>query len=102
MKLSLLISLFISYFFHPICSGGSLQESHLNQKIESIPQEDRVVLENFFSKLVKTEGLGYVLFGSKPMCLSGYFIRLPLGNLLRGSDNFVLKKGWGVWKKYEH
>jgi hypothetical protein len=94
--------LFLSYVFHATCSGEVLQEFHLSQKIECIPQEERLFLEKFFCKLIRSEGLGYVLFGSKPMCLSGYFTRLPLGNLLRGSENFAIKRGWEVWKKYEH
>jgi hypothetical protein len=94
-------------FFHTVCSGTIYQDYQLSQediktKIYAIPLEERLYLEKFFTKLIRTEGLGYVLFGSKPLCLSGYFIQVPIGNIVLGSENFLLKKGWEIWKKYEY
>lgn len=98
--------LFLIYFFHAPCSGEVLQGFHLSpciqNQIERIPEEERLFLEKLFHKLIRSESLGYVLFGSKPISLSGYFIELPLGNILKGSDNFAVKQGWAIWKKHEH
>lgn len=98
--------LFLICFFHTIGSGKIHEDIHLSQdvkiQIDRIPKKERLFLEKFFDKLIRIDGLGYVLFGSKPVCLSGYFIKLPLGNMLMGCDNFSIKRGWEVWKKYEH
>jgi hypothetical protein len=106
MRFWLSIFLILSCVLHTTCPGEIHKDSHLGQKvkdqIERLSHEERLFLEKFFRKLIRSEDLGYVLFGSKPACLSGYFIRLPLGNMLRGADNFAIKKGWEVWKKYEY
>ncbi len=98
--------LFLIYFFHATGSSEVQGDIYLSQnvqiQIERIPQKERLFLEKFFDKLIRTDGLGYVLFGSKPVCLSGYFINPPLGNLLMRFDNFSIKRGWEVWNKYEH
>lgn len=74
---------------------------HVKEKIECIPDRERIFLQNFFAELMQNDSLAYVLFGSKPMCTTGYFVELPMGNRLCGHDTFFIKKGWEIWKKYE-
>jgi len=100
-----LVCFFIILFFYAKCScetKNSYTSAYVQKQISTIPDEERTLLEHFFQKLVKTEGLGYVLFGTKPVCLTGYFLKMPLGNQLSRTDCFLIKKGWMVWKKYEH
>jgi hypothetical protein len=71
-------------------------------KLAQISDNERLILEKFFQLLIKSDGLGYVLFGSKPVCLSGYFSCVPIGNMLGGCHaSYAIKAGWNVWKKYE-
>lgn len=63
--------------------------------------KERLILEQFFQVLVKTDSLGSVLFGSKPMSLCCYFHSVPFGNLICGCNSFAIKRGWHVWQKYE-
>lgn len=100
------VILIIVCFFHSKGSGEVFEEFHFSLNIKNqialIPEDERIVLENFFQILISSESLGYVLFGSKPICLSGYFLKLPPGNMLRRSNNSLVKKGWELWKKYEY
>ena len=71
------------------------------ESVQKLIQDERMILEKFFQILVKTDGLGYTLYGSKPICLSAYFDSVPLGNFFHGCNSNAIKRGWQVWKKYE-
>lgn len=71
------------------------------QELSRIPAHEQFILERFFQMLVTSDGLGYTLFGSKPICLSAYFESVPLGNRLKGCRSDAIKKGWETWQKYE-
>ncbi len=76
---------------------------------QSIALEDRVVLEQFFERLITREGLGYVLLGEKPAILVSFIPHLswkhPLRSLLCLKTYFSpanqnMKEGWKCWEKY--
>jgi hypothetical protein len=91
-----------TFFINP-CLHGKLFDVDLSttEKLITISENDQLVLERFFQVLIKSDGLGYTLFGSKPVCLSSYFSSVPLGNMLRGCNSNAIKSGWQVWKKHE-
>jgi hypothetical protein len=96
VKKEILIVLFL------ICGSlwGSSTRNYVNQQLKCIPKEDCLILERFFRELVRADGLGYVVFGSKPLCLTGYFDFLPLNCLCCENDNHDIKIGWKIWLKY--
>ncbi len=92
-----------------LLSLGGIFQSHLyaenftptQQELNHIPAHEQFILERFFQILVASDGLGYTLFGSKPICLSAYFESVPLGNRLSGLNSDPIRKGWETWQKYE-
>ena len=105
MKLFLCLLLLGGISFTIPCSGSEKSHSvnvSLQKKLSYLPENERLILEHFFQILIESDGLGYTLFGSKTVCLSAYFTFVPLGNMIRGCNSNVIKKGWYVWKKYEH
>ena len=82
-----------------LCSCS--QKPEKEHIVSSFSAKERLILEQFFQVLVKSDGLGNVLFGSKPISLSGYFHSVPMGNMLYGSSSYAIKRGWHVWQKYE-
>jgi hypothetical protein len=88
----------------------------IEEKIQSIPLEDRCLLEAFFNVLLFKEAGAFVLFGDKPAAFAVYFdfeketkklaweALSKHGNLLRRYrlENWQLRRGWETWKKYQH
>lgn len=87
----------------------------ISYNVALIPNEDRVVLAHFFRSLIQTFGAGYVLYGSKPMCITGYsnplkqyFDKKKNSTLSfwTGSSasfnehNLLMEAGLAMWKKY--
>lgn len=73
----------------------------VRSKVAAIPKEDREFLNRFFSSLVLRNEFGYALFADKPISLTGYFLKVPLGNAILGhyyTDEFI--DLLAVWKKY--
>jgi hypothetical protein len=90
------------FIFTPwVCGEESNKIVSTQEKLLTISENERIILERFFQVLIKSDGLGYTLFGSKPVCLSAYFSTVPLGNMLRGCNSHAIKSGWQVWKKHE-
>lgn len=89
-----------SLFSEDFASADVIQ-SPVQQELSSIPIHDRITLEKFFQIFVTADGLGYTLFGNKPICLTAYFAPVPLGNRLRGCYSDSIKRGWETWQKYE-
>ncbi len=111
-----LIRRFIVFSVIGILGFGSLSalqaegfdEDGIAARIQEIPLDDRFVLEAFFRELLFHEGGAFVLFGSKPLALSGYY-RIENSNLtgwgafiLLSHHNGQLKEGWMIWQKYKH
>ena len=73
--------------------------------LKKIPNEERVFLDYFFRELMLTDFLAYVLYGTKPAALAGYFgpqyyfYRLFW---ISSKKDILFKKGFEIWKKYEH
>ncbi len=106
MKIFLSFLLLI-FFFNSFCRGDAscippIIKTHVRKQLELIPSDERFFLEKFLYNLIKKDGLGYTLFGSKPVCLGSYFCVVPFGNIFLGRDTFVTKKGWKFGKKYEN
>ncbi|MCH9626358.1 MAG: hypothetical protein S4CHLAM123_15550 [Chlamydiales bacterium] len=83
------------------CLHINSEESSCVSCLDSIPVKDRLALEHFFRILTQNDGLGYTLFGSKPVCLSNFFMKVPFGNMLYGCHSNAIRLGWKTWKKYE-
>lgn len=101
MKIILILLIVVGCFFNVACSRECDENSHSLILNTLIPNEDILLLDTFFQALIKTEGLGYALYGSKPVCLAPYFDSIPFGNLLFGGDRAAIKRGWKIWQKYE-
>jgi hypothetical protein len=77
------------------------------QILELMPQKDKKRLEYFFRECIACDAMGFVIFGDKPMALSGKDKKIsPLNSL----SSFVYtmsprrirsKNGFDTWKKYE-
>jgi len=83
---------------------NKLYKNRLNavrERLKLIPQEDLNKLDRFFRNLVLFNHFGYTLFGDKPISLKGYFLKVPVGNVLMGQnpvdETIDLLQ---VWKKY--
>lgn len=97
IKQFILIIGFILCTLPRIGHGGILQEC-----LQSIPKEDRDILEDFFAYMISYECFGYVLFGDKPMAAGGFDTHFTLQNSL--SEGTVKQRrlyfGWKTWEKY--
>ncbi len=81
------------------------QQSKVAKLLKSIPSEDRVYLEFYFRYLLFDDPLAYVIFGDKPMALSGFWNPTPSGNCLTPNishNSVILRKGYELHKKYQH
>ena len=56
-------------------------------------------MELFFRKVIAQDGVGYTLFGDKPISLTGYFDPIPTENWQRTRGNTIVKLGWETWKR---
>jgi hypothetical protein len=67
-----------------------------------VPEEDREILEYFFSYLISYENFGYVLFGDKPMAAGGFETLFTIENSLNEATikQRALRLGWLTWEKY--
>ncbi|MGE4574374.1 MULTISPECIES: hypothetical protein [Parachlamydia] len=73
-----------------------------HEKIQSIPFEDRVALEELFSSFIFEDTFGYTLFGNKPISLGGNFRVTPWANVLAGCRcGGAFWKKWEIWEKYQ-
>lgn len=105
---SLIFIIFFIFLFLLYFSYRQNKEASLSQKIARIAENDRYKIEIFFRILLLREGGAYVLFGDKPVTISGYSLRPNDGNVcmpLRRNAfklNWSLKVGLESWKKYAH
>lgn len=64
---------------------------------------EKASLEAFFKQIVVEEGGFNVLFGTKPMALSGFYEKPELGNaawrFFFSQANLQTRKGYQIWKK---
>lgn len=69
-------------------------------KKSAISQQEKIILENFFRKLIHECDFGYTLYGDKAVSLTAYFDPVPRENVFFMRGNEILKKGWQVFKKH--
>jgi hypothetical protein len=88
-------------------SFGIEQKASISYRVQSIPFEERKILERFFRRLFYHADFSYTLFGLKPMGSIDYnldllsfpqFYKEPEKHLfLMALD----EKGWRIWEKYK-
>lgn len=71
----------------------------LTSELKLIHPRERFYLSYFFKELVFDDGLGYILFGDKPICISGYLVNSS--SLIKPPNTLNFKKGYALWKKHE-
>ncbi|MGE5195902.1 MAG: hypothetical protein ACM3JI_01060 [Anaerolineae bacterium] len=117
---SRLISLIIGLSNLIICCWAfatQLTSSEITQILREIPQKERNNLEWFFRHAVAEDSFAYVIFGSKPMAISGYcdFSELRFHGCFQKPDEFIyslfetcdalnlrIKNGFEAWQKYRN
>lgn len=92
-KISLTVLMLLSQFF--------VHGSGVDEKLQAIPEQDKQILEGFFTNLILSEYFGYVLFGNKSMAAAGFETEFTPDAL----DETALKQhqiqlGWQTWEKY--
>lgn len=86
------------------CQGPSNSKALVNS--ETILEEDKQVLDDFFRILMFQEDFAYVLLGHKPVAFTTYLKPVSKKNnwldalFSFSSSNRKLKKGWETWSKY--
>ncbi len=85
------------------CSQLSfLSAVSLNEKIVTIPLEDRKALEELFRDVVNNDHFGYTLYGDKPVSIAAHFRVTPWENTLElGQCDGLFWKRWEIWEKYK-
>ncbi len=84
------------------------KDKEIYHKLSLIPISDRQKIEAFFRVLLFREGGAYVIFGEKPVAVSGFHsgygdiksLTLFRGRIFR--HYWSIKKGLESWKKYSH
>lgn len=75
--------------------------------LAAIPKKDRQRLEYFFREAIVMDGLGYVLFGDKPMAFGGYekapfpFAGMSALKSALSPRRIQSRNGVEAWRKYE-
>lgn len=80
------------------------------QKIQEIPEDERIYLTNFFKYSFFLSSFGYTVFGTKPMSFDT--VNLSYSPDLKNDENYMdifhifdrhkYKKCWETWQKYSH
>lgn len=86
----------------------NVKNQDINQKLQSIPLEEKFFLEAFFRTLISVDNGSYVLFGDKPASFMIYEESQSHDYVHSLSDfpgEIVFspsKRGFEVWQKYQH
>lgn len=72
-------------------------ENKIIKYIESISQQDREILKDFFHKLLFYQGFAYTLFGDKPISIEIFDLEEKHKELFS-----ISSEGYKAWKKYAH
>ncbi len=78
-------------------------DASLSKILAKIPEDDQLILEDFFQDLIMRSSFGYVLFGNKPISEMCYVN--PMSNdcyieFRVAPENLKLQKGIECWRKY--
>jgi hypothetical protein len=76
--------------------------SSVHERIQSIPKNDKEILEDFFSYMISCEYFGYVLFGEKPIAAGGFDTHFTNDNMSNegAMKQHRIRLGWETWEKY--
>jgi len=102
MKLFYLFT-FILCFFTTSCRKQSRDQIKFLESydiLQTIPVEDRQLLDSFFQLLLRDNNFAYTLFGKKPMSIACYLSKVNLWNLYNPNEFLIFEKGWDKWKDY--
>jgi hypothetical protein len=76
----------------------------IQQKVQSIPEHDRIILQDFFQSLYADGDFAFTLFGNKPIAMSDHRIELTFleASPTARKKAIIQIRGWAIWKKYRH
>ena len=86
------------FFFCIGCAIFGLGAS-VHDALQTIPEQDLVVLDRFFRCLLYENEFGYTLFGQKPISMT---IALFEPSLKEPLERLTFEKGWEMWVRYRH
>ncbi len=89
--------------FYFLFQQDRIKKPSLSKILSKIPKNDQLILEDFFQDLITRRcEFGYVLFGNKPVSITGYLN--PLSDFFKiyvlDSYNLKFQKGMECWRKY--
>ena len=104
MKSAFLISL----FFVTLFAGCKKSSSHRIQSsrtdvhsiLQTMPDQDRAVLDSFFQLLVRDYDFSYTLFGNKPISMACYSSQVTLCTFYHPTEFLTFENGWELWRHY--
>lgn len=81
---------------------SSEKQDPIDSLLKLIPAEDKEQLEAFFRYMITHEGLGYVIFGDKPLVGDGFYPPVVSLNLQKAQPIHYdhLSNSYAVWLKY--
>ncbi len=100
VRIIILMMLFLSG-----CREGSRErskEQKVYQILQSMPEEDRQILDAFFQLLIRDNNFSYTLFGNKPVSIADYYGNDCSFYLYDPLSYLTYEKGWETWSKYSH
>jgi len=71
----------------------------VHDRLQTIPEKDQIVLEQFFRFLLCENEFGYTLFGQKPISIT---ITTFQPSLKQAAERMIFEKGWETWAHYRH
>lgn len=94
----------------PLCFLFFKNSNSMARNLKRIPQDERKCLELFFRASFAYDGLGYTLFGDKPITATVYLEPKELRNNSFADctfcslhpENLRISKGYGILEKYKH
>ena len=110
-KISLILLLITALVFSFFIQFGKRGEYSISEKLKSLSPDERKCLNLFFRNSFAFDGLGYTLFGDKPMTAAGYdeskgkccdifdFIDITFCSFC--AENLRRRRGWEILQKYK-
>lgn len=102
-----LLFLFVFPISFPLRAKDLALKREIETRINSIPLEEREILEHFFRRLFYHGDFAYTLLDRKPMGSIDYNLELlACPQFYKAPENHLFlmaldKKGWNIWEKYK-
>jgi hypothetical protein len=98
----------IIFSFLILCSVGTFiylrykPQKNADQILVEMPENERLILADFFQELIQNDGFGHTLFGNKPISFCHYSLHPPYvtSQFTRDRPAFFVKRAKTVWEKY--